>query len=826
MSTFRQDIGYALRMLRKAPGLAAIAILTLALGIGANTAIFSMVESLIMRLPPISRPERVITLASQNADGDYDNGFSFPNYTEIRDQSRNVFSGAAGVVLFTMDGLSVDGNSAPIWVNYVTGNFFELLGVKPALGNFFAPEFGKSVDDDPVLVLSYLFWKSHFNGDAHIVGKSVLINGHAVTIIGIAPKGFHGISSFIDVQGYLPAGMAAVSADAAKDFASNRDSSTGMAIVARLSPGATLSSTAPVLKVIAQRLAAEYPATDKWRALVAYALDPMSPETGPDTPKTMRLLGALFLILAGLVLILACLNVTNLLLARAVVREREMAVRAAVGGSRSRLMRQLLTESLVLAALGSAGGIVLGLVASQWFSSINLRTPIPLMLDLQFDWRVFAYALGIALFSAVLVGVIPAIRATRGNLNGLLHENTRTATAARQRARSLLVVAQVGGSLTLLIVAGLFVRSLESVERADLGFSPNNVLNFTIDPHEAGYNADQGREFLQALDSRASALPGVENASLAMTVPMGYYSYGMELKIDGYQSPAGQRAPSAGYNAVSPRYFETMHIPLLRGRDFRDSDAATSPYVAVINEAMAEKYWRGENPIGRHFVNTIDPKHSIEIVGIVQNSRTDGNFSDPVAPYLYVALSQHYDYQKPVTLQLRANVPPATVNREVFDMIHRAAPAMSIFDVQTMSEALDTLNGFMLFQIGAGLAASLGILGLVLALVGVYGVVSYSASQRTHEIGIRVALGAQPADVLRMILRQGLLIVGAGLLSGILAAAAIARLVGNFLSGVSPVDPLTYAMASILLATIALLACYIPARRTMRVDPTVALRYE
>lgn len=312
------------------------------------------------------------------------------------------------------------------------------------------------------------------------------------------------------------------------------------------------------------------------------------------------------------------------------------------------------------------------------------------------------------------------------------------------------------------------------MERADLGFSPNNVLNFTIDPHEAGYNADQGREFLQALDSRASALPGVENASLAMTVPMGYYSYGMELKIDGYQSPAGQRAPSAGYNAVSPRYFETMHIPLLRGRDFRDSDAATSPYVAVINEAMAEKYWRGENPIGRHFVNTIDPKHSIEIVGIVQNSRTDGNFSDPVAPYLYVALSQHYDYQKPVTLQLRANVPPATVNREVFDMIHRAAPAMSIFDVQTMSEALDTLNGFMLFQIGAGLAASLGILGLVLALVGVYGVVSYSASQRTHEIGIRVALGAQPADVLRMILRQGLLIVGAGLLSGILAAAAIA----------------------------------------------------
>jgi predicted permease len=823
VESLAQDIRYGLRMLRKSAGFTTIAVLTLALGIGANTAIFSMVDALAVRTPPVTRPEQVVTLAAQNVDGHYESGFSYPAFVDIRNQSSGVFSDAATLGTYTMDGLSVDGRDEPMWTNYVSGNFFQMMGVKPALGTFIEPTPGKS--DDPVLVLGYAYWQARFGGDPNAVGRSVLVNGRAVTIIGIAPKEFHGITSFVDVQGYLPLGMAPVTGDLAKDFLTNRKSSIG-AIIARLNSGVALATAESALKVIARRLSAQYPATDKRRELVAYALGPMSPEKSPNGQNAIRLMSALFLMLAGLVLILACVNVANLLLVRASGRQREMAVRSAVGGARSRLIRQLLTESFLLAFLGCGGGIALGLVSSQWISAINLRTSIPLILDFQFDWRVFAYAFGAALLTVLLVGIAPALRATRGDSNNLLHENARTGTAARQRTRSVLVIAQIGGSLMLLIVAGLFIQSLRSVEHENLGFDPNHLLNFTVDPHEAGYGETQARELLQMLLPRLRSLPGVDAASIAASIPMGYYSVDMDLKIEGYQPPSGQSGPRVGYNAVSPEYFETMRIPIIVGRGFLDSDSPTSPYVAVINEEMADKYWHGENPIGQRFTSTDDPKLSIEVVGIAKNSRVYGDFSDPIGPYLYVPLWQHYEYRIPITLQVRAALPPAAVNHEVVGAIDSLAPAMPVFNVQTMSEALDTVNGFLLFQIGAGLAAALGILGLALAIVGIYGVVSYSASQRTHEIGIRMALGAQPMDVLQMIFHQGIFIVGAGVFAGILAAAAIARLVGNFLSGVSPGDPLTYVSASILLAAIALLACYIPSRRAMRVDPLVALRYE
>ena len=822
-----QDLCYGLRVLRKSPGFTAVAVLTLALGIGANTAIFSMIDWLALRPLPVAQAGQLVTLTSELTNGGhYSDEFSYPNLQAIREQSTSVFSEVAGLITYKMDGLSIGGRDEPIWTNYVTSNFFEMLGVKPALGNFIHPASEKSPTDRPVLVLGYSYWKAHFGSDPQVIGKNVLVNGHPVTIIGVAPKGFHGISSLLDIGGYLPLGMAPVTADATKDLATNPKATLGFMIIARMKPRTTLAESKAALQVIAQRLSTEYPEVDKWRNLIASVLDPMGPATDPNAPNPIPLTSALFLVLAGLVLVLACLNVANLLLARAGGRQREMAVRAAVGGERSRLIRQLLTESLLLALFGCAAGIALGLTGSRLISSINLRTDIPLVLDLRFDWRVFAYAFGIALLTALLVGIAPALRATRGDLNNLLHENARASTLGRQRTRSILVVVQVGGSLMLLIVAGLFVRSLRHVEHLNLGFDPNRVLNFTLDPHEAGYDRAQAQDFLNNLIPRLHALPGLETASLAMTVPMGYYSYGMDLKINGYEPPVGHAIPPVGYNAVSPQYFETMRIPILRGRGFLDSDVQASHRVAVINEAMAEKYWHGENAIGRHFVNAADPKQSIEVVGIAKNSRTDGNFSDPIGPYLYVALAQHYDYQIPVTVQLRSNLPLATMNREVIVAIHSLAPAMPVFDIQTMNEALYTINGLMLYQVGAGLAGCLGILGLALAIIGVYGVVSYGASQRTHEIGIRMALGAQPAQILKIIFRQGAFIVGAGVIAGVLAAAAMGRLVGNFLVGVAAIDPLTYISASLLLGGIGLAACYIPAWRAMRVDPMVALRYE
>jgi len=821
---FVQDLRFGLRILRKSPGFTTVAVLTLALGIGANTAIFSVVDWLTLRVPSIAKPEQVTTLASQGTDGGYSNGFSYPDFEDIRNQSTTVFSDVAASMDYQADGLSVDGKSELMWASYVTGNFFQMIGVKPALGNLIEPTAGLSSHDEPVLVLGYAFWKAHFGGDSRVVGKSALVNGRPVTIIGVAPNGFHGISPLLDMQGYMPLGMATVTADAGKDLVTNRKS-LGLTISARLKPGVTPASAQPELRVIARRLAAQYPSMDNWRTLIAYALGPLSPISNPDTPNTVRLVGALFLTLAGLVLTLACLNVANLLLARASGRQREMAVRAALGGWRSRLIRQLLIESLLLTLLGCVAGIALGLAASRWLGSINLHVSFPFVLDFQFDWRVFSYAFGAAVVTALLVGIAPALRATRANLNDLLHESACTTTTGRQRTRSVLVVAQVGGSLMLLIVAGLFVRSLRHVQRVNLGFDPGNVLNFTINVHQTGYNEAQAQDFLRSLLPRVRALPGVESASLAATIPMGLTYLGMGLKIEGYQPPPGQSAPLAGYNAVSPQYFATMRIPLRRGRVFLDSDGQASQPIAVINEAMAGKYWHGEDPLGRHFTSTDDPEHSIEVVGIVKNSRVAQPYG-PYEPYVYVPLVQHYNNQMPVTLQLRTSLPLASMNHEVVDTIHSLAPAMPVLDTETMSGSLNGLNGFMLFEIGAGLAASLGILGLALATVGVYGVVSCGASQRTHEIGIRMALGAQPGKVLKMIFRQALFIVGGGIALGVLAAACIAVLVGNFLVGVSSFDAITYVGAVLIIAAVALAACYVPARRAMRVDPMVALRYE
>jgi putative ABC transport system permease protein len=451
-----------------------------------------------------------------------------------------------------------------------------------------------------------------------------------------------------------------------------------------------------------------------------------------------------------------------------------------------------------------------------------------LLLDFSFDWRVFAYAFGAALLSGIFVGVVPALRASASNLNDLLHEGGRMVTERRHRLRNTLVVAQIGGSLMLLIVAGLFARSLANVQHADLGFDADHVLNLSMNPNQAGYTEAQGEQLLSSLLDRVRTLPGIESASLAASVPLGGAHYGSPLEIEGYQPPAREQSPFAGENMVSSDYFATMRIPVLSGRGILGSDKASSQPVAVINEAMAASYWPGENPIGRRFTANYSPHHgsnaALEVVGVVKNSRTTTLVtSGPVRPYFYVPLAQSYLF--PVTLQIRS-ADPLAMSHPILELIRTSAPMLPVFDVQTMKQALDTLNGLILFEIGAFLAASLGTLGLLLATVGVSGVVSYAANQRTHEIGIRAALGAQPKQILMMILRQGGTMVASGLVVGILVSVAMSHLVGNFLVGVSAVDPLIYFAVSALLATVALVACYLPARRAMKVDPVVALRNE
>jgi predicted permease len=819
IETLLQDIRHAFRMLRKSPSFTLVAVLTLALGIGANTAIFSLVDCLLVRPLPIDHPEQVAFLISSWNGSRSNAGFSYPNFQEIRKQTANIFSDLSAFRLFQMDGLTVDGKSGSMWAGYVNGNFFGQSGIKPALGRLILPSEGSAAGTDPVLVLGYSYWKSRFNGDRNIIGQKASINGHPITIVGVAPAGFHGLTSLMDTQGYMPLGMAVTLNDASPDLFTTREN-TNLALIARLRPGASLREAQPALNVVAQRLSEEFHGR---MTLSALHLGPAGLAINPTNPGVLSLVSGLFLILAVSVLVLACMNIANLFLVRAATRQREMAMRAALGATRSRLIRQLLTESLLLAAFGCAAGIILGVMASNTVSSIPLRTSLPLILDFHFDWRVFAYALAAAVLTGVLVGILPALRAARGDANEILHEGGRTSTGGRQHLRSALVMAQVGGSLMLLIVAGLFVRSLEKVQHTNLGFDPNHVLNLSINPHESGYDETQGREFQETLLDRVRVLPGIESASLAASVPMGYNDFGASLEIDGYQPPKGQRKPVAGYNAVSSGYFETMRIPLLRGHDIRNSDDKNSQHVAIINQAMADRYWHGQDPMGRHFSATYDPSHPMQVIGIVKNSYEDDIFEqDP--PFFFVPLAQYYNSY--TTLQIRAATSPEAMAREVTGLIHSLEPAMPVFDVQPMTTALETVNGFLLYQLAAAVAASLGILGLILAVVGVYGVISYAAAQRTHEIGIRLALGAEPRQILKLVFRQGFVIVGTGVLAGILSAVAMARLVGNLLFGVPPGDLLTYVSATALLAVVALLACYIPARRAMSVDPMVALRHE
>jgi predicted permease len=622
------------------------------------------------------------------------------------------------------------------------------------------------------------------------------------------------------VQGYLPMGMAIIAGNPS-DFMTNRQV-RNVPLLARLRPGVSLQQAQAVLGVVSQRLAQEYPDAHKDLSVVAFP--ELRARPNPDPDNTVLVVGGLFLGLSVMVLLLACVNVANILLVRATVREREMAIRAALGAARIRLIRQLLTESVLLALLGGVAGILLGYWGSSALGSVNMQTDLPIHFDFGFDWRVFGFASAAALLTGIIVGIVPAVRASRGNLSAILHEGGRGVVGSKNRLRSTLVVVQVAGSLMLLIIAGLFTRSLAQAQRSDLGFKPDHVLNLLMDPNEIGYNQGQTRDFYKNLLQRVRALPGVVSASTANATPMGYYNNFDSLTIEGYQPPPGQSTPGSFYNTVSPDYFPTMGIALLRGRTFTEADDENARYVAIVSEEMVKQYWAGKDPIGRQFQMSTDPKHSLVVVGVAQDIRLSG-LTGPFSAMFYAPFLQHQTANSLQALQIRTAGAPERMIPEVEHIIESLAPQLPIFDVQTMSQALNTLNGLLFYKVGAVLAALLGMLGLILAIVGVYGVVSYAATQKTHEIGVRMALGAQPADILKMVFREGLLIVGIGLVVGIAGALAAGQVVASFLT-VSARDPVTYAIVTAILMIVALSACFIPARRAMRVDPMDALRYE
>jgi len=823
-----QDLRFGLRMLVKSPGFTAVSVITLALGIGANTAIFSIVDTLLFRPLPVRDPDGLTFLAFPRDANHFEPEFSGPEFRQIREATRGVFSSVNAMILGGLssanarsDGLTVDGVTMPAEALFVSGDFFPALGIRPYLGRLILSGEGNVPGSDPVVVLSYHYWRTRFHEDTSVINKPAFINGRPVTIVGVAPKGFLGPTPLIEMQAYLPLGM--MTLENGGDTAFLTDARTrSLLIVARLAPSVSIKSADAALGPLGQHLAKQYPRPGVQPVLQARPLRPPGLVNGPNPfPE----LAALFLTLSGLVLALACLNVANLSLVRASARRREMAVRAALGGSRTRLILALLVETLLLALFGAAAGMAVGVLALHALRSLAATaSELPLVFEFPFSGRVFVFGLGAALVAAATVGIIPALRASRANLSAVLHEGGRSSTGRRQRLRTILVAGQVGGSLALLIAAGLFVRSLRNAQHADLGFDPGNVLNVRLDPGEIGYTKAQGVAFYSQMLARIRVLRAVQSASLVTIVPLGDNVQGDDIIIPGHETSLGEQPPHASYNAVSPDYFKTMRISILYGRDFFDSDTDVSPRVALINETMAERFWHGIDPVGRSFKRADDPQNDIEIIGVVRDSRTEDTYS-PYTPTFYVPISQGYSPAQ--TLQIRTAGAPQAIGPDVLSVVRDLAPTVPVLSIRTMSDVVNNgAGGLLLFNIGARLSAVLGLLGLALAVIGIYGVTAYAAGQRTQEIGLRMALGAQPATILWMVSRHGLAIIGAGLALGLAIAIAVSHLVGDFLVGVGATDPLTYLGVSLLLSLVALAACYLPARRSMRVDPMVALRHE
>lgn len=818
MQTIWQDVKYGLRMLLRNPAFTAVAVLTLALGIGVNTAVFGVVNAFMIRPLPGKDNERLLMIAEQRATDQELRSASYADYLDYREHA-DAFSDMAAYTN-TIDGLSADHQTERVLSQYTTGNFFSFLGLQPAAGRFFYPGEGENGGSAQLVVLGYRYWQRRFGGSSSVVGKAVLVNGDPCTIVGVAPEELIGPYTPIQTDAYLTLGLTAK--HEYTRLLTDR-ASRNLTVLARPKPGVTIAQARSSVRVVAAQLAQQFPVTNA--SVVPDVVPEHLARPEASSARGNVVVAGAFLGMVGLVLLITCVNVANLVLVRASTRFKEMAIRASMGAGRGRIFRQLLTESVVLSVLGGIAGALLGWWFTYLIGSLRFPVGIPIRLNLGFDWRVFGYIALAVLASGLAVGLVPAWRASRMNLNAVLREGGRSGGGAstHQRMRSVLVAAQVAGTLVVLVIAGLFVRSLQSAQNMELGFNPTGVLNLGMDTSQLGYDEARGTNFFRTLKERVEATPGVAAATFAMWSPMGYYNEAAHVWKEGQKSLPVNEALSVGYDPVDEDYFRTLEIPILRGRGFTRQDASGSLRVAIVNEAMAKRLWPGEDALGHHFSYDKADAPEVEVIGVAKNGRYFEAMED-AQEFFYVPLAQHYTAVR--VLHVRASVPPLTVASPIETEIHNLDPNLPVYDVQTLRESLDGPNGFFLARMGAFFASIFGLLGLILALVGVYGIVSYAVTLRTQEIGVRMALGAQGKDVLGMILRQGLVLTGWGLLAGLVLSFTLTRFLKSLLFQISAADPITYVSVSVMLLIITMAACYLPARRATTVDPLVALRYE
>lgn len=812
MRTIWQDLRYGFRMLWKSPGFTAVAVLSLALGIGANSAIFSLVNTVLLRPLPAAQPEQLVAVYGTLHNGADDTLFSYLNYKDYRDRNE-VFTGLIAY-RFAPVSLSHNGNNQRLWGYLVSGNYFAVLGIKAVLGRTFLPEEDRTPNSHPVAVLSYASWQRRFGTDPSVVGKTVLLNGHTFTIIGVAPKDFNGTEVAYAPELWVPF-MMAEQIEPSSEWLKRRGDDN-IFVLGRLKQGISRAQANASLQAIATQLASEYPNDNAGRGVKLLQPGLFLPEIR----DTVISFAGVLMAVVGLLLLIACVNLANLLLARATERRKEIAIRLALGAGRVRLIRQLLTESVMLSVAGGVLGILLALWITDLVSAIKLPTDITLVFDLRIDWRVMAFTFLLSLLTGIVFGLLPALQASDPNLVSSLKNETALGGFRRSRLRNALVVVQVALSLLLLISAGLIVRSLQGARSINPGFNPENAVAVSFDVGLQGYDETKGRAFQQQVLERVAALPGVQSATLVSNLPLSINYNSTIVYIEGQPFVSGSNLPLVIPNTVGLNYFQTMGINL-RGRDFTARDKEKESRVVIINETFARRFFRGEEAIGKriNFKGPDDPFW--EIIGVAADGKYNSLGEEP-QPLVYRPMLR--DYDSTVTLVARTTTNPQSSIAAIRREINNLDPGLPLYDVKTLTEHMN----IPLFpaRMAALVLGSFGLLALVLAAIGLYGVMAYSVSQRTHEIGIRMALGAQTSDVLKLVVGQGMMLTLIGVGFGLASAFALTRLLSSLLYGVDATDPATFVLISLLLATVSLIACYIPARKATKVDPMVALRYE
>jgi macrolide transport system ATP-binding/permease protein len=813
METFFQDLRFGFRMLRRSPGFSILAILCLTLGIGTNAAVFSWIEGILIRpYPLVAHQDRMFALGGTTRGATEGHGLSYPDFVDLEKSSTLFESFIIDRIVGTT--LNVGDRAERASGGIVSANYFDALGVRPMLGRGFRPEEGTGRNAHPVTVISYLTWQDRYKGDPEIIGKTQYLNGVQHTIIGVAPEEFHGTFIGYSFNFWVPTSM------------QETFDSTGYKLEDRgarwiesyafLKPGITRQQAQAELSSIAQRLENDFPETNRGQGFELLPLwkTPFN-AAGNLSPALAITTGVAFL-----VLLIACANVSNLLLARSLLRRHEMTMRLALGAGRRRLIKQLFTEGLLLSLIAAAGGIMVAYWCRNALVLVSpSRTPgVTIDYPGQLDWRVLALSVAVCIGSTMLFALIPAIQASHVDLSGALKSEGGglVAGSGRSRVRSVLVFVQVALSFVLMAGTGLLLRSLVQMQNSDPGFSTRNVVVSTADLFSAGYKPDRAKIFYEQLLERIRALPGVQSAALARVRPFSYTDYSSApLEIEGYQPPRNEQV-AANYNQVSEGYFATIGIPIVAGREFARNDDENAPPVAIVNETMAAKYWPGKDAVGQRL--KMKDKW-MEIVGVAKNANYRTKLEQPT-PFFYVPVRQNFFVQN--GFLIRTDQSAAAMMNALAREIHALDPNLAPLDTISLQQQVDVMSYTQ--RLAAALLAIFGGMALFLAAIGLYAVMSYSVSQGTRELGMRMALGARADDVLRLVISRGLRLTAAGIVIGAVAALTLTRLMGNLLYKVSPRDPLAFASAFVIMTVVALAACFLPAWRATRIDPAQALR--